>query len=55
MAEKIWDAVRDVQQTEAYREMVGKYLKEEDTAKSSEGSEGMYFPFKDLEINITKK
>jgi len=26
VAEKIWDAVRDVQQTEAYREMVGKYL-----------------------------
>jgi polar amino acid transport system substrate-binding protein len=26
MAEKIWNAIRDVQQTEAYREMVGKYL-----------------------------
>ncbi len=26
MAEKIWDAVRDVQQTDAYREMVGKYM-----------------------------
>jgi polar amino acid transport system substrate-binding protein len=26
LAERIWDAVRDVQQTEAYREMVGKYL-----------------------------
>ena len=25
LAEQIWDAVRDVQQTEAYREMVGKY------------------------------
>jgi len=26
LAEHIWDAVRDVQQTEAYREMVAKYL-----------------------------
>jgi polar amino acid transport system substrate-binding protein len=26
LAERIWDAVRDVQQTEAYREMVGKYF-----------------------------
>jgi len=26
LAEQIWDAVRDVQQTDAYREMVGKYL-----------------------------
>jgi polar amino acid transport system substrate-binding protein len=26
LAERIWDAVRDVQQTEVYREMVGKYL-----------------------------
>ncbi len=26
MAEKIWDAVRDVQQTDAYREMVKKYM-----------------------------
>jgi polar amino acid transport system substrate-binding protein len=26
LAEQIWDAVRDVQQTDAYREMVDKYL-----------------------------
>ena len=26
LAEQIWDAVRDVQQTDAYREMVGKYM-----------------------------
>ena len=26
LAERIWDAVRDVQQTEAYREMAGRYL-----------------------------
>jgi polar amino acid transport system substrate-binding protein len=26
LTEQIWDAVRDVQQTEAYREMVGKYF-----------------------------